>query len=455
MSSNLLSIAASGAAAAEIALDITGQNIANATTQGYVRRSANDVEVASASSWSTANDISLSGVTVSGVVRNADPFLQTEARNTASNTAGAGATVSGLTDVETAVEDSGVFTAIGAFQTSLTTLEQNPTDTSSRATVLQDGQTMASAFQIAAQGLASTQSGLQGEVGSGVSQINTLASQLATINSQLSASSGGASANPAITTSDRASLMDQRDSLLDQISQYGNVATTIQTDGSVNVNLGGVSGPPLVTGGTTNTLTATTNADGTETLMVGNATVSLGGGSLAGNQSALTTLGQISGKLDSLAASIATTVNTQQAQGSDLDGNTGAPLFSGTTAATLTMATTDPSAIATAAAGSAAGSSDSTNLTALTSAIGTLGPASTMNDILTQVSGAVQSATTTQTTLQTLSSAAAASLSAEAGVDLNTEAVNLVQFQQAFEASGKVMQTASDIFTAIYNLTGT
>lgn len=455
MSSNLLSIAASGAAAAEIALDITGQNIANATTQGYVRRSANDVEVASASSWSTANDISLSGVTVSGVVRNADPFLQTEARNTASNTAGAGATVSGLTDVETAVEDSGVFTAIGAFQTSLTTLEQNPTDTSSRATVLQDGQTMASAFQIAAQGLASTQSGLQGEVGSGVSQINTLASQLATINSQLSASSGGASANPAITTSDRASLMDQRDSLLDQISQFGNVATTIQTDGSVNVNLGGVSGPPLVTGGTTNTLTATTNADGTETLMVGNATVSLGGGSLAGNQSALTTLGQISGKLDSLAASIATTVNTQQAQGSDLDGNTGAPLFSGTTAATLTMATTDPSAIATAAAGSAAGSSDSTNLTALTSAIGTLGPASTMNDILTQVSGAVQSATTTQTTLQTLSSAAAASLSAEAGVDLNTEAVNLVQFQQAFEASGKVMQTASDIFTAIYNLTGT
>jgi flagellar hook-associated protein 1 FlgK len=296
---------------------------------------------------------------------------------------------------------------------------------------------------------------LQGEVGNGVSQINTLASQLATINSQLSASSGGASANPAITTSDRASLMDQRDSLLDQISQFGNVATTIQTDGSVNVNLGGVSGPPLITGGSTNTLTATTNADGTETLMVGNATVSLGGGSLAGNQSALTTLGQISGKLDSLAASIATTVNTQQAQGSDLDGNTGAPLFSGTTAATLTMATTDPSAIATAAAGSAAGSSDSTNLTALTNAIGTLGPASTMNDILTQVSGAVQSATTTQTTLQTLSSAAAASLSAEAGVDLNTEAVNLVQFQQAFEASGKVMQTASDIFTAIYNLTGT
>ena len=73
--SSLLNIASSGARAAEIALNLTGQNIANATTQGYVRRSANNAEVASASSWSTANDISLSGVTVSGVIRNADAFL--------------------------------------------------------------------------------------------------------------------------------------------------------------------------------------------------------------------------------------------------------------------------------------------------------------------------------------------------------------------------------------------
>lgn len=454
MSSSLLSIAASGAAAAEVALNLTGQNIANATTQGYVQRSANTVEVASASSWSTANDISLSGVTVSGVVRNADPFLQAEARNTASSTAGASATVSGLTDVESAVENSGVFTAIGTFQNALTSLAQNPTDASSRETVLQDGQTMASAFQIAAQSLSSTQTGLQGEVGSGVSQINQLATQLATINTQLSASSGSATANSNVTTSDRASLMDQRDSLLDQIGQYANIATTIQSDGAVNVNIGGVSGPPLVTGSTTNQLANTVNSDGAETLKVGNAAVTLGGGSLAGQQASLTKLAQISTNLDSLAASIATTVNTQQAQGADLKGQTGAALFSGTTAATLTMASTSSSAIATAAAGSAAGSSDATNLTALTNGLATLDPAGTMNTVLTDISGSVQSATTTKATLQTLSSAAAASLSAQSGVNLNNEAVSLVQFQQAFEASGKVMQAASTLFTTIFNLTG-
>ena len=453
MSSNLLSIAASGARAAEIALDLTGQNIANAGNPGYVRRSANDVEVASASSWSTANDISLSGVTVSGIVRNADSFLQSEARSTASNTAQASATVSGLTDVETAVEDSGVFTAIGNFRNAFTALEQNPTDASARAGVIQSGQTMASAFQIAGQGLASTQTGLQGEVSDGVAQINTLASQLATINTQLSATAGGAPTTGGVTTSDRAGLMDQRDSLLDQLGQLASLATTIQPDGSVNVNLGGVSGPPLVTGTQTNTLTNSVNADGTESLAIGNAAVALAGGSLAGNQAALATLSQIGDSLDSLASGIATTINNQQAQGADLDGNPGAALFSGTTAATLTLATSNGSAIATAAAGSAAGSTDATNLTAMTGALGTLDPAGTMNQILTQISGDVQSATTTQTTLQTLSSAAAASLATQAGVDLNTEAVNLVQFQQAFEASGKVIQAASTVFTAIYNLT--
>jgi len=454
MTSNLMSIAASGAMAAEVALDITGQNIANATTQGYVRRSANDVEVASASTWSTANDVSLSGVTVSGVVRNADPFLQTEARNTASNTASASASVAGLTDVETAVEDSGLFNAIGTFQNSLTTLAQNPANSSARAAVLQSGQAMASAFQIAGQGLAATQSGLQGQITNGVTQINTLATQLATINIQLSATAGGVSANANITTSDRASLMDQRDSLLDQIGQFANIATTTQPDGSVNVNIGGVSGPPLVSGTTTNTLSSTTNADGTVSLTMGKAAVTLGGGSIAGQQSALASLGTTSSDLDALATSIATTVNTQQAQGADLNGKTGAALFAGTGAANLTMTTTSPSAIATAAAGSAAGSTDATNLTALTTALTNLDPAGTMNNLLTSVSGQVQTATTTQTTLQTLSSAAAASLSAQSGVDLNAEAVNLVQFQQAFQASGKVMQTANDVFTAIYNLTG-
>ena len=452
MTSNLLSIGASGALAAEVALNVTGQNIANAGTDGYVRRSTSTTEVASASSWSTPNDISLSGVAVTGLTRNADSFLQSEAQRTASDTARATSTVSGLTDIESAVENSGLFTAIGNFQNAVTALNQNPVSSALRAGVIQSASSMTSAFQIAGNGLAATQTGLQTEASQGVAQVNTLASQLAAINARLSGSAG-ADAGSNVTSGDRATLMDQRDALLDQIGNYANVATTINADGSANLTLGSVSGPPLVTGNTANTLSSAVNPDGTVALTVGNAAVTLSGGSIAGNQAALTQLATISGNLDSLAQSIATTVNTQQAAGSDLSGNPGAALFSGTTATTLSMATTSAAAIATAAGGSAANSADATNLTALGSALTTLDPAGTMNTVLTTISGAVSTAQTTETTLKTLSDAAASSLSAEAGVDLNAEAVNLVKFQQAFQASGKVMQVADTIFTSILDLT--
>jgi flagellar hook-associated protein 1 FlgK len=38
---------------------------------------------------------------------------------------------------------------------------------------------------------------------------------------------------------------------------------------------------------------------------------------------------------------------------------------------------------------------------------------------------------------------------AQAGVDLDTEAINLTRFQQAFQASGRVMQVASNLFDTI------
>lgn len=454
MTSSLLNIGASGAMAAEVALNVTGQNIANASTDGYVRRGANTVEVASASSWSVANDISLSGVTVTGLTRNADSFLQTEARRTAADTARATSTVSGLTDVENAIENSGLYTSIGNFRNALSTLNQNPIDSSLRANVIQTAQSMTSAFQIAAQGMAATQKGLQQTVNQSVGQVNTLAKQLSWLNTQLSSSAGSSSAASNVTTSDRATLMDQRDMVLNQINQLADVSSTMNNDGSVNVNIGGVSGPPLVTGGTANTLSAAVNADGfTMSLTVGNAAVTLGGGSIAGNQAALASLGSLSGQLDTLAGTIATAVNTQQAAGADLANTTpAAALFLGSTAATISVATTNPSAIATAKAGSGAKSSDTTNLAALNSVLDTKDPAGTMNSILTDISGQVQTATTTQATLKTLSTAAAASLSAEAGVDLNSEAVNLVKFQQAFQASGKVMQVASTLFNQILNL---
>ena len=57
MSSDLLSIARSGAMAARIALDVTAQNIANASSTGYVRRSVSLTEVTASGGFGRVNDV--------------------------------------------------------------------------------------------------------------------------------------------------------------------------------------------------------------------------------------------------------------------------------------------------------------------------------------------------------------------------------------------------------------
>ena len=445
MSSDLLTIARSGAKAARIALDVTAQNIANASTEGYVRRTATMSEVSSTGYFGQTSDVSLSGVRVSQVVRNADAFRQSEVRRTGSDTARADAEVTGLSNVETALEQSNVYDSITSFESTLQKLKEDPSDSSLRASVVESARTMTNTFQIASEQLDAVGNGLHFEANAGVTEVNRLAQELARTNVRLARASDA--------SSDQTSLLDQRDNLLQQMSQYGDIATTFASDGTVKVQIGGASGPAIVDGGTTDALTAATAADGTITFSTASgASVSLSGGSLAGQNLALGKLSQLHSDLDALAANIVTTVNGVQTGGADVDGNPGAAMFSGTDAASFSLVLTSGSQIATAPAGAAANSLDTTNLDALRTALDTADPAGKMDSILFDISSTVSGRTVTRDTLKTISDSAKTTLAAQAGVDLDTEAVNLVRYQQAFQASGRVMQVASNIFDTLIGI---
>ena len=133
MASDLLSIGLSGAKAARIGLDVTAQNISNAATDGYVRRTIGLTEVASTGYNQSVRDVSLSGVRVERIVRNADAFRQSEVRRTGSDSARADTEVRGLGYIESALEQSGVYPAITGFESALQKLKEDPVDTSLRA----------------------------------------------------------------------------------------------------------------------------------------------------------------------------------------------------------------------------------------------------------------------------------------------------------------------------------
>ena len=441
MSSDLLSIGRSGATAARIALDLTAQNIANAATEGYVRRSVRLEELAPASGPGQIDEVSLSGVRFAGIVRNADVFRQAEVRRTGSDAARADAEVAGLTDIEAAVEQSQLYSALVKFEASLGQLAADPVNPSLRAVVVEDARTAARSFTIASGALDAVGEGLRFEAADGVSQINLIAGELAKTNLRLARSSDGGS--------DRSALLDQRDALLERLSGFANISTVIAPDQTVQVSLGGSGGPQLVGPAAVTPFASTSAADGTIAFTLGGSPVALAGGALAGKAQALVTLADMRGRIDALAATLIATTNAAQAGGVALDGLPGQPLFSGTGATDIAVSLTSGAQLATAPAGAPAGSRDPANLNALRTALANAGVVDQADAALFAISSAVAGRTVTRDALQTIADSARATLDAQSGVDLDAEAVNLVRFQQAFQASGRAMQVASTLFDTL------
>jgi flagellar hook-associated protein 1 FlgK len=444
MSSDLLQIGKSGAIAARVALDVTAQNITNASTDGYVRRSVQMAEVSATGGAGRIGDVSVSGVRVDKVVRNADLFRQSEVRRTGADYARADAEVNGLQNIEDALEQSGAYNAVVGFEGSLQQLASDPVDTSLRASVVESARTMTRTLQIASQSLDQAGQGLQFEATDGVNQVNTLATELSRVNLRL--------ARAADASSDQTSLLDQRDSLLEQLSKYVDVSTTINADDTVQVRMAGPSGPLLVDGGTATTLGMTAATDGTISFTLGGSPVAPTGGSLTGKQLALSKLKDIKAGLDTIAKSVIDTVNTAQGNGVALDGSAGTAMFTGTGAGDIALAFDDGAKIATAPSGAGANSRDQSNLIAMRSALDTADPAGATDSLIFDISSAVQGRTVTRDALETIANTAKVTLQAQAGVSLDNEAANLLRYQQAFQASGRIMQVAQDTFNSILGI---
>lgn len=441
MASDLLSIAASGARAARAALDVTAQNIANASSDGYVRRSVQLQEVSASGGPGRLGDISLSGARVAGISRNADMFRQAEVRRTSSDLERSATELRGLENIEAAVEQSGVFDSIVEFESALQQLAADPTDPSLRAATLSSADTLARKFNIAVETLDAAEAGVRFDAEAAVTEANVIGGELARVNLRLARAGAG--------SSDRASLLDQRDALLERMSGIVNVSTNFAADGTVTVATGGAT---LVTGGTATAMSMTTAPDGTIALDIGGTPVAPSGGKIAGAALAIAAGVGVRNRLDGLADSISGTVNAAQAAGAALDGTPGQPLFSGSGARGIRIAMTDSAGIATAPAGSPAGSLDGSNLAAMRQAIDGAGIVNGANALLFDVSSSVAGRRLTMEALDTIASAARISLEQQAGVDLDTEAANLMRFQQAFQASGRAMQVASRIFDTLMEL---
>ena len=444
MASNLILIGKSGANAARSALELAAQNIANAGNASYARRTLSVAEVAATGGIGTSDSAALSGVRVDSVQRTQAMFLQTEVRRTTSDISRSDAELTGLQNAESAVEQAGIYPAIVEFEAGLSQLVADPLDGALRANTLEAARTLTQTFAIATQGLSIASDELRFEASDGVDQVNTITEQLARTNIGLARAQEG--------SVNKVALLDQRDALLVQLSSFTGISTQFDPVGRVTVQLGGSGGPALVSGAQSTRLAMTVLPGGTLDFGVNGTQVVLGAGSLVGQAQALTQIGAVGQQLDGLAQQLISCGNTAQASGIDPSGNPGQPLFSGTGASDIGIALADGSGLATAPAGTGPNSRNTGNLDALRAAMANNGPADASDRILFDLSSAIGGRTVTRDALRTIADTAGVALTSETGVDLDSEAANLLRFQQAFQANGKVIQVAADIFDTLLGI---
>ncbi len=328
--SDVFGISVSALQAFQSAINVTSNNVANASTPGYDEESINLSEALPQANGSATIG---SGVDVTGVTR---AYSQAAANqlNTSQSTL---SQLTGLQNYTTQIDNimgttaGGLSTALTTYYSAWSDVANDPTSTASRQALLSDAKGVSSSLQSTSSQLAALSTDVNTRITSDVTQVNSLAATISTLNNQIVVSKtqdGGQAPNE---------LLDQRDQALSTLSTLVGVTTTTNSDGSLNVSVG--NGQPLVLDGQVNKLITQPDQYNSSQLDIStaynsgniiNGSITSGdlGGLLAARtqaiQPALNQLGQV-------AAALSTSANAQQNEGVDLSGAAGAAIFSAPT----------------------------------------------------------------------------------------------------------------------------
>ena len=348
MAGNLLLTGLSGLSAFRNALDTTGHNIANVTTEGYSRQS---VELdARPPQFSGFGYVGV-GVETTTVTRAYDEFLATQFRSSSSATAELDSYFGLASQIDSVLtnENIGLSKGLQGFFNAVQAVSDDPTSIPARQALLTEGEAMESSFSTLDQLFSDLTSQVNGRLNDTVSDINNLASSIASLNEKIvlaTGAGGGKIPND---------LLDQRDHLVDQLSEKVNVSTNVQSNGAMNVFIG--SGQALVFNEQSNSLAIQQTGFDVSAIDVvlqqtsGNIVVTqfMTGGEMGGSlrfrdevlDPAINTLGQV-------AVSLSYAVNAQHNNGLDLNGTQGLDFFTDPTITPIKLTGTGSLAVSVA-----------------------------------------------------------------------------------------------------------
>jgi flagellar hook-associated protein 1 FlgK len=442
-------------------LDVTGQNIANVNTEGYSRQRV-DLQAIGGSVvpafYSTSPGIG-GGVSADDVTRIRDAFLEGRGHTEHANSAQLVAETDAYKLVEEAFREPGT-TGLQSLMSDMWNgwqdVANKPEDLASRAQVLKRLETLVGGlhFSQSALDVQWKQAGESLDVL--VKDVNAAAATIADLNKAIMrATQGGLPAND---------LSDKRDVLVMKLADQVGATVRPGKDGVLDVLVGGMT---LVSGTTSSSLavTGSTDPDDMATDPVRIVTALGGyeirpGGTAGGTLNALNTI--IPGyrtQLDGIAEGLAVALNDAHDGGFDLDGVPGEPLLGSSggpvTASSIKVMIDDPRLLAASSVGPGIPNLDRGNA----DKIAQLSRSNTGTDAMYRkmiVELGVQSAVSQrnhdiQGVITTQVDAARDSV---AGVNLDEEMTNMLSFQHAYAAAGRMITAIDETLDVLINRTG-
>jgi len=447
-----MSIALSALGTEQGALEVTSNNVANLNTAGYSRQQP----VIEESDPVVLGSLTLgTGVTLAKVQSVRDPILQLRIQEETQQQGSLNASVTSMQQAQVLFNSSSggdIGSQISNFFSSLSQLSTDPTNVSLRQGVLTAAANLAGSFNTTANTLTEQRSSVDLEVSQAVQQVNTLTGQIAQINGQISDLQN--------IGQDASAFVDQRDVLIGQLSNLIDVSQ-IQSDHTLTLTTS--NGTALVAGQQAFTLTTQPDSSGVQHIYAQgqDITSQLTSGELGGLiQVRDQKIPGILTSLDTLAAGLSNALNTANQAGFDLNGNPGGDLFvappaSGQGAASsMAVAITDPTLIAASSDGTPGSNGNVAVLSAVHDQPAIAGQTPTdyyanlVFGVGSDVSNGTAELASTQLTLQQLQD----QRGSISGVSLDEEASNLIQYQNAYQAAARVVDTVSQMFTTLVNM---
>ncbi|MDR1726313.1 MAG: flagellar hook-associated protein FlgK [Acidobacteriota bacterium] len=443
----------------QFALSVTQRNTANVNNPNYSRQDLVFTDPTVASSWA------LGGTPGVDVRASRNSFLDHSISRELPELGENEVKYSALQEIDAIMQGTsgaGLGETLANFFNSFTELSGNPTDMNLRLQTISQAELVATDFNRLYGDIQQVQSSANQHVKSGIDEVNTLTTRIADLNGRIEAAHARGSV-------EEASLRDERQQYLDELENKMGVRYFETEAGTVTVTTD--KGDALVLGDTSWNLEIGPLSGSSFygiSLNGKDVTDSVSSGEIGGYLQVRDALipGYLA-TLDDMAAGIIERVNDVHALGVDLDGNAGGDFFTPFTQLTpgsntgaaraMEVAISDPRAVAAAASGGDVG--DNTNAKALAAisgeklfAGGTQTASESYAALLYRVGSDERDAEDAVTLQTSVIDQLKDQRDAASGVDLNEEAVNLIKFQQAYQASSRFATVLNALSEEILNI---